>query len=280
VWVTYEDANEELIVTRLGQLGATWEEVQRLRFFNATDALTSGIEQLAAIALVTGARLLVLDSVGEAMAVGGIDEDRDKDVGPWFRNTLRRIHEACPALAIWPIDHATKAKDNPLFPSGSKRKRAAVTGRAYLLNVRSPFGIGAVGYVQLVVAKDRGGRFKRGDIAAEIMLDATTEPYTWTVTAPHTGDSYSPKVPPPTAVERVLEVLGEAAVPLTAEAVARVANGPDRRREGEADLAIKTVRNALGTLSEVQRTEEKRVEGRKPVALWHLASPERDEGGQ
>jgi hypothetical protein len=277
VWVTYEDANEELIVARLHQLGATWDEVERLHFFAAGHALTTGVEQLAGLVTFAGVRLLVVDSVGEAMAVGGVNEDRDNEVGPWFRVTLRRIHEACPALAVWPIDHSTKAKDNLLFPSGSKRKRAAVTGRAYLLNVRQPFAVGAVGYVQLVVAKDRGGRFRRGDIAAEIMLDATQEPYRWTVTAPRTGDRYRPKVRRRTAVERVLEVLGEAAVPLTTEAVARIANGPDRRREGEADLAIKTVRNALGTLSEVKRTEEQ-TEGRKTLVLWHVAGPEWDQG--
>ena len=109
---------------------------------------------------------------------------------------------------------------------GRSGSESAVTGRAYLLNVRSPFAVDAVGYVQLVVAKDRGGTFKRGDIAAEIMLDATTTPYQWTVTAPREGDSYTPKMRRRTAVERVLEVLGESAVPMTAEQVARIVNGP------------------------------------------------------
>lgn len=279
VWVTYEDANEELIVGRLRQLGATWDEVSRLHFFAATDALTSGVEQLAALAGSSSARLLVLDSIGEAMAVGGIDEDRDKDVGPWLRQTLRRIHEACPAVAIWPIDHATKAKDNPLFPSGSKRKRAAVTGRAYLLNVRAPFGIGAVGYVQLVVAKDRGGRFKRGEIAAEIMLDATATPYQWAVTAPRDGDSYTPKLRRRTAVDRVLEVLGESAVAMTAEDVARIANGSDRTQPGEGRLAVKTVQNALGTLADdpqVRKFAGEKADGRFPPAVWQLTRPEED----
>jgi hypothetical protein len=277
VWISYEDANEELIVSRLRQLGAVWEEVERLHFFAAGDALTTGVEQVAEVVTFVEARILILDSIGEAMAVGGVNEDRDNEVGPWFRVTLRRLHEACPGLAIWPIDHSTKAKDNPLFPSGSKRKRAAVTGRSYLLNVRQPFAVGAVGYVQLVVAKDRGGRFKRGDIAAEIMLDATAEPYRWTVAAPRVGDRYTPKIRRRSAVERVLEVLGEAAVPLTAEAVARIANGADRRRDGEADLAIKTVRNTLGTLSEVQRGEQQ-TEGRRPIVVWHIERPEWDQG--
>jgi hypothetical protein len=102
IWVTYEDANEELIIERLRQLGATWDEVARLHLFVADDALTGGAEQLAALTLEVGTRLLVLDSVGEAMAVGGVNEDRDNEVGPWFRRTLRRIHDLNPAVALGP----------------------------------------------------------------------------------------------------------------------------------------------------------------------------------
>jgi hypothetical protein len=278
VWVSYEDPNEELIVGRLRQLGATWAEVERLHFFAATDPLTTGVDHLALLLDATEARLLVLDSVGEAMAVGGVNEDRDSEVGPWFRQTLRRVAELCPAVAVWPIDHATKAKDNPLYPSGSKRKRAAATGRAFMLNVRQPFSVGAVGYVQLVVAKDRSGRFKRGDIAAEVMLDATEEPYRWTVKAPRTGDSYSPKVRRRAAAERVLEVLGETVVDLTAEAIARIANGPDRLQPGEGPLSIKVVKNALAAMSEVEKTIVPNVDGRRQPVLWRLHLPDRDEG--
>lgn len=278
IWVTYEDADEALIVARLRLLGATWEDVALLRFITPETGLADGTPALAELVSTTDARLAVLDSVGEAMAVGGVNEDRDNEVGPWFRQTLRLIHNLSPSLAICPIDHSTKAKDNPLFPSGSKRKRAAPTGRSYLLNVRQSFAVGAVGYVQLVVAKDREGRFRRGDIAAEIMLDASTTPYRWTVTAPREGDSYSPRVRRRTAVERVLEVLGESAVAMTAEDVARIANGPDRTQPGEARLALRTTKNVLGTLSEVQKITAPNVAGRRQPALWRLHNPERDDG--
>jgi hypothetical protein len=279
VWVTYEDANEEVVVERLRQLGATWEEVERLQFFAATEVLSDGIDPLVELVHSTGALFLVLDSIGEAMAVGNVNEDKDNEVGPWFRQTLRRLHEACPDLAVWPIDHSTKAKDNPLFPSGSKRKRAAVTGRAYLLHVRQPFGVSVVGHVQLVVAKDRNGRFKRGDIAAEITLDATSEPYTWTVRAPRDGDSYNPKVRRRTAAERVQEVLGEAAVPLTAEEITRIANGPDRMQHGEAAVSIHTVKNTLTKLArgpEISQIRGEKVDGKLPPSTWQRTCPDRD----
>jgi AAA domain len=275
IWISYEDANEDLIVDRLKLLGATEDEATMLRFSVPQVGLTAGTRRIIELAEEIEARLVVLDSVGEAMAVGGVDEDRDKEVGPWMRQTMRLIHNLNPTLSILPIDHSTKSKDNPLFPSGSKRKRAAVTGRMFLLNVRSPFAIDTVGYVQLVVAKDRGGRFKRADIAAEIMLDATDNPYRWTVTAPRDGDSYSPKIRRRTAADRVLEVLGEASVPMTAEQCARIANAPDRTQPGEARLAVGTVGNALAKLGkaiQVHRIEGPRIAGRQPLITWQMVN--------
>jgi hypothetical protein len=74
-------------------------------------------------------------------------------------------------------------------------------------------------------------------------------------------------------------VLGESSVALTAEDVARIANGPDRTQPGEARLAVKTVKNALGTLADdpqVRRIAGERVDGRFPPAVWLLTRPEED----
>ena len=164
-----------------------------------TEPLTAGVGWLAHLARTTGAVLLVLDSIGEALAVDGVDEDRDAEFGPWGRDTLRRLLDLAgtsdedtspnPHLAIVPIDHSTKAKDNVFYPSGTKRKRAMVTGLMVMVNVREPFAVGRVGRVQLIAAKDRSGRFRRGEIVAEITVDAT-EPdagYSYTISPPPEG---------------------------------------------------------------------------------------------
>lgn len=248
VWVTYEDPNEDLITARLRLLGASDADVDRLLFVAPQAGLDIGAQVIADTATFSGARLLVLDSVGEAMAVGGVNEDRDNEVGPWFRQTLRLVHDRAPHVAILPIDHSTKAKDNPLFPSGSKRKRAAPTGRMYLLNVGSNgFGRGVVGYVQLVVAKDRGGDFQRGAIAAEIRLDATDVPYAWTIGAPRDGDSYATKTKRRNSDDRVLAALTGSSVPLTVSEVFRIVNA--ERQPGESEVTVKTVQNALSKLA-------------------------------
>ncbi len=277
IWISYEDPSEDLIVDRLRLLGASGGDIEGLWLITPQEGMTHGAAYVANLAVETGARLVVLDSVGEAMAVGGVNEDLDREVGPWFRQTLRAIADTAPGVSVLPIDHSTKAKDNPLFPSGSKRKRAAVSGRAYLLNVRQPFGIGVLGYVQLVVAKDRGGTFKRGDIAAEIKLDATATPYEVTVSGPRGGDNYSVRARR-NAVERVREVLGDALVPITAEEIARIANGPDRTRAGEGPLAIRTVQNALTKLAEgpeVTKSDQPPTgAGRLPRTVWQCVLSE------
>jgi hypothetical protein len=281
IWVTYEDANEDLIVDRLKLLGATAIEASLVNFITPQSGMSDGADRIAGLALSTDARLLVLDSVGEAMALGGVNEDRDNEVGPWFRQTLRLIHDRLPSLTILPIDHSTKSKDNPLFPSGSKRKRAAPTGRMFLLNVGSSgFAKGAIGYVQLVVAKDRGGSFQRGAIAADVMLDATTTPYQWRVSAPRDGDTYAPKVRRRNAADRVLEVVLGASVGLNAGEVLRIVNGPNMRRSDERDLVAKTVKNALTKLADrpgvVRQEAHKDHTGKYVPTTWFVTGPDRD----
>jgi hypothetical protein len=57
-----------------------------------------------------------------------------------------------------------------LHPSGSKRKRAAITGASYLLDVERPLTRADGGRLRLICAKDRRGNYRRGDLAATIDL--------------------------------------------------------------------------------------------------------------
>ena len=74
--------------------------------------------------------LAVVDSLGEAFGLEGIDENHDVEVAPWLRRVARRLADA--GLSVLLLDHSTKSADNPRRPSGSKRKRAAITGASYL----------------------------------------------------------------------------------------------------------------------------------------------------
>lgn len=215
VWVTYEDPNESEIVDRLKLLGATEADLEHLHLFIPDDAFGSLTFELARYCRSVGAVLVVLDSVGEANAIEGVNEDKDAEWGPWARYSLRRLYDLaisedwdeaegtppCSSLVVAPIDHSTKSKENPHFPSGTKRKRAMVTGLMVAVNVRQPFARDQVGRVQLVCSKDRTGRFRRGEIVAEIVFDATTDPYDVTVYPPKAGQEMTTgkKRTPPSA---------------------------------------------------------------------------------
>lgn len=115
---------------------------------------------------------VVIDSLGEAFGTEGINEDRDNEVGPWLRSVARVLAAAGPAVVL--IDHSTKSNDNQLHPSGSKRKRAAIGGASYLVEVVTGFAKGKSGRLRITCAKDRHGTYRRSEHVA--WLDMNTHP--------------------------------------------------------------------------------------------------------
>lgn len=115
---------------------------------------------------------VIIDSLGEAFALEGINEDKDAEVGPWYRRVARRLADAGAAVVI--VDHSTKAADNPLHPSGSKRKRAAITGASYLAEAVQPYVKGGGGRLRLTCAKDRHGTHRSRQAAGDLVM--TSEP--------------------------------------------------------------------------------------------------------
>src|SRR5690606_34602190 len=116
-----------------------------------------------------GASLVVIDSVGEAFGLEGLNENNDNEVAPWLRRVARRLADTGAAVGL--VDHSTKSSENPLFPSGSKRKRAAITGAQYLVEATRPLTKEHGGQLRLTCGKDRHGNYRRGEAAA--VLDFT-----------------------------------------------------------------------------------------------------------
>jgi hypothetical protein len=108
-----------------------------------------------------------IDSLGEFFGMHGVNEDRDAEVAPWLRRYVRPLADNTNA-GVCSVDHATKAADNPLYPSGSKRKRAAITGAMFHVEALEPLTREAGGRLRLTTAKDRHGWFRHGDPAAII----------------------------------------------------------------------------------------------------------------
>lgn len=174
LWLDFEDPDETALVERLQKLSVPGELIlEHLVYVNPdTPPTTAALVRLAELIAEHEVRLCVVDSVGEAFGVIGLNEDKDVEVAPWFRQVLRPL--AAAGAAVLPIDHSTKAGDNPLFPSGSKRKRAAISGAGYLVDAPESFATDKSGLIRLTTAKDRHGAFARGETAG--LLPVTPEP--------------------------------------------------------------------------------------------------------
>jgi hypothetical protein len=160
----------ESIVSRLRLLGATDTAIAaHLIYIRPTAEFGPlAIEHLVELAIERNVSLVVIDSLGECFGLDGIDENHDAEVGPWLRRVARRLADAGPAVLL--VDHSTKANENALHPSGSKRKRAAIGGASYYITAPGPLSVGKGGRLRLVCAKDRHGTYARGEHVADLVM--------------------------------------------------------------------------------------------------------------
>jgi hypothetical protein len=146
--------------------------------------------------------LVIIDSAGEAMTVDQVKQNDDDHVSRWFRRVPRSIASRGPAVAI--LDHVTKASDTRgLYAIGSQRKRAAVTGAAYLVEAIQEFGKERAGRSKVTTAKDRCGTHVRGVKAAEFALDATQYPYVAALEVPTPSTDQEGEFRPTALMEKV-----------------------------------------------------------------------------
>ncbi len=171
VFIDFED-HAQGICGRLLDLGARPDAVtEHFRYLSPDEPFSLAAEQRLAATLVAGRpSMVVIDSVGESMALDGVKPNDDDQVARWYRRLPRRLAGLGPAVLC--LDHLTKSGDGRgLYATGSQRKRAAVSGAAYLLETIDEFGMGRVGITRLVVAKDRHGTYVKGETAARFVLE-------------------------------------------------------------------------------------------------------------
>lgn len=155
------------LVQRLRQLGATDNQISAHVQFVQPDGAFSKPDTDVLIAAIerTGAGHVFIDSLGEALAADGINANDDGPVSQWIRKVSRRIISETGA-GVTHIDHVTKAKENPLFPSGTQRKRSAITGISWYVYADEAMTAEQGGRILFKCGKDRHGAYRHGDQVA------------------------------------------------------------------------------------------------------------------
>jgi len=169
IYVDLEDTPKS-ITSRLRTLGVTKEEADKhITYVRPTDPTNdreiAGLRQLC---LEREATLVVIDSLGEAFSLDGINENNDSEVAPWLRKVGRRLADTGACIVV--VDHVTKAVENPLYAKGSARKLAQIGGSAFFVEVLKPLTKGQGGKLRLTCAKDRNSTYTRGKVSAEMVF--------------------------------------------------------------------------------------------------------------
>ena len=170
--VDLEDTEGPLI-SRLRQIGATNDQIRdHLQFLAPSDVFNpANVSDLITQIAATGVAHVFIDSLGEALAGDGVNANEDTGVAAWIATVSRRIIRETGA-GVTHIDHVTKAKENMLFPTGSHRKRAAITGLSWYVSAETPMSITAGGAIKFTCGKDRHGSYKAGDHVAMFNMAA------------------------------------------------------------------------------------------------------------
>jgi len=194
------------VITRLIDLGVDDQAIiERFLHFAPEETIRLGAALFAELDRQPPT-LAVVDSTGEALTLEGAGPNNDDEVATWFRSWPRRIATRYSACVIV-IDHVVKDQTTRgLFPGGSQRKRAAITGSAFMVDTVRVLGKGAEGVLKLTCAKDRHGAHRQGNKAGEFVLDGTVDPTVWRIVPP--ADPSAP-FRPTTLMERVSRYLVE-----------------------------------------------------------------------
>lgn len=158
-------------------------------------------------------RLVVIDSTGEAMGLDGIESNSDVEVAAWFRRMPAAVAAMGPAVLL--LDHTGKVDASGLWPIGSQRKRAAISGVQYMQQTVAPFAQGQSGRAVLKVAKDRHGYYPVKAVAAELVVDSRADTLRVSLKAPTATQGDTQGFRPTGLMERVSRALEGAPEPLS-----------------------------------------------------------------
>jgi hypothetical protein len=190
----------------LAELGATFEEVQRIYYFQPTQAPTD--RDVYTIAEDLGCRLVIIDSAIGAYDASGLKDDGGRtDTERMGRLWVKVFFEWGVTTLL--LDHVVKdAKARGRWAIGSERKLGK-TDIAIGVDTITPISRGTNGLYKLIAGKDRGGYMKRFSTVAELHLssDPETHRLTWEFRKPSATQAEAGGWKPTVLMQRVSEYL-------------------------------------------------------------------------
>jgi hypothetical protein len=126
--------------------------------------------------------LSIVDGVTEAMTLHELNPSDNSDAARFGRMLPRLLAESGSAAVS--LDHVTKSSDGRgRYSIGAVHKLNGLDGAAYLLDNRTPFGVGLKGVSTIRIAKDRPGQLRKQAVPnksgmywfADLVVDTTLD---------------------------------------------------------------------------------------------------------
>ncbi len=170
MFIDHED-RVDTAVRRLRQLGADPEAiVERFDYRTPTFAIKGGGIPTDVVEAAVGCELVVIDSLGEALAHSQLSQNDDGEVAGYMARSARPLADGGAAVLL--LDHVVKdGEERGRWAIGSQRKLAAIDGAAYQAVTIKALTKESPGRVKITCSKDRGGNYQHGSTVALIELE-------------------------------------------------------------------------------------------------------------
>jgi hypothetical protein len=183
-----------------------------------------------------------IDGVTEGMALHGMELKDNTDVAKFGRMLLRPIADM--GAAVTTLDHVTKDREGRgRYAIGGVHKLNGLNGAQYVLENRTPFGVGVTGKTTVRIAKDRPGQLRRHALPhssglhwfADFTLRSHDETFTEASLYPPTEQQGPFR--PTSLMRKVSDAIAGATAPLSVRGVQdRVTGNKDAVRQALARL--------------------------------------------
>lgn len=163
-----EEAGREQFVEKMTAIGATADDLERVVYVDFPGRAWDSADMQGLLELLRPEQpaLVAWDSASAFLTTAGLDEDKNRDAGRFYKTVLLRLARDLDTAVVI-IDHIDKAATNGRYARGASAKLGLVDVH-FRLEAKRPFHRGQSGLLLLTVTKDRRGYLHRHH---EILVD-------------------------------------------------------------------------------------------------------------